>query len=132
MYDFVVLHDQLKNEPLTVLVPCKFLHIPVSSMVQDDTTDRCIPIFKHQDQDKFLNMLHVALQIRDDMLSQPRPTGIDISENRVIDSIPNSLYMFLNLLKVASLCLSIEMMRRVMKIRLQPSDNLDFLVFHKT
>ena len=121
-----------RNEPLTVLVPCKFLHIPVSSMVQDDTTDRCIPIFKHQDQDKFLNMLHVALQIRDDMLSQPRPTGIDISENRVIDSIPNSLYMFLNLLKVASLCWSIEMMRRVMKIRLQPSDNLDFLVLHKT
>ena len=132
MYDFVVLHDQPKNEPLTVLVPRKFLHIPVSSMVQDDTTDRCIPIFKHQDQDKFLNMLHVALQIRDDMLSQPRPTGIDISENRVIDSIPNSLYMFLNLLKVASLCWSIEMMRRVMKIRLQPSDNLDFLVLHKT
>ena len=52
-------------------------------MVQDDTTDRCIPIFKHQDQDKFLNMLHVALQIRDDMLSQPRPTGIDITESKI-------------------------------------------------
>ena len=43
-------------------------------------------------------MVHVALQIGGDMLSHPKPKGKDISEDRAIDSIPNSLYMFLNLL----------------------------------
>ena len=32
------------------------------------------------------------------MLSQPKPEGIYVSEDRAIDSIPDSLYMFLNLL----------------------------------
>lgn len=44
----------------------------------------------------FLNMVYVALQVRNDMVSHPKQEGIDISENRAIDSIPNSLYMFLN------------------------------------
>ena len=43
-------------------------------------------------------MVHMALQIHGDMLSHPKPKGIDISEDRAIDSIPNSLFMFLNLL----------------------------------
>ena len=43
-------------------------------------------------------MVHVALQIRKDMISHPKQEGIEISKNRAIDSIPNSLYMFLNLL----------------------------------
>ncbi len=96
IYDFVVLHDQPRIEPCTVLVPSKYRHIPVSAMVKDDTSDihRVIPTFKHEDQDMFLNM---ALQIRSGMLSHPKQEGIDISENRAIDSIPNSLYMFLNL-----------------------------------
>ena len=32
------------------------------------------------------------------MLSQPKPEGINVSEDRGIDSIPDSLYMFFNLL----------------------------------
>ena len=32
------------------------------------------------------------------MLSQPKPEGINVSEDRAIDSIPDNLYMFLNLL----------------------------------
>ena len=33
-----------------------------------------------------------------DMLSHLKPDGLEISENWAIDSIPDSLYMFLNLL----------------------------------
>lgn len=63
-------------------------------MVKDETIDinRLIPSFKHEDNDTFLTMVHMAL------LSHPKPEGIDISEDRAIDSIPDSLYMFLNLL----------------------------------
>ena len=61
-------------------------------MVKDDTDiDRLIPSFKYEDCDTFLTMVHI-------WLSLPKPNGIDIHEDRAIDSIPNSLYMFLNLL----------------------------------
>ena len=82
-----------------MLVPSKFRHLPVSAMINDDSdVKRLIPTFKHDDQDTFLTMVHVALQIRGDMLSHPKPIGWDISTDRAIDCIPDSLYMFLSLL----------------------------------
>ena len=100
MYEIIVLHDQPRTQPRTVLVPSKFRHIPVSEMVNDETndTERLIPSFKHDDQDTFLSMVHVALQIQGDVLSHFKPDGLEIIENQAIDSIPDSLYMFLNLL----------------------------------
>ena len=68
-------------------------------MISDDIdVKRLIPTFKHDDQDTFLTMVHVVLQIRGDMLSHPKPIGLDISTDRAIDCIPDGLYMFLNLL----------------------------------
>ena len=51
IYKVIVLHDQARNEPHTVLVPSKFQHIPVSAMLQEDSTDikRLIPSFIHED-----------------------------------------------------------------------------------
>ena len=101
IYKVIVLHDQARNEPHTVLVPSKFRHIPVSAMLQEDSTDIkiLIPSFIHEDQDMLLIMVHVALRIRGDMLSHPKPEGINVSEDRAIESIPDhSVYMFLNLL----------------------------------
>ena len=43
-------------------------------------------------------MVHVALRIRGDILSIPKPDGIEISEDKAIDYVPDSLYVFLNLL----------------------------------
>ena len=93
IYKVTVLHDQARNEPHTVLVPSKFRHIPVSAMLQEDSTDikRLIPAFKHEDQDMFLTMVHVALRIRGDMLSHSKPEGINVSEDRPVNSIPDSL-----------------------------------------
>ena len=56
IYEIIVLHDQPRTEPRTVLVPSKFRHIPVSEMVNDEAndTERLIPSFKHHDQDTFL------------------------------------------------------------------------------
>ena len=79
----------------TVMVPCKFKHIPVSALVKDE---ELIPSFKPEDNNSFINMVHVAFQICGDMLSHPKPQSIDIGEASAIDSIPSSLYMFLNLL----------------------------------
>ena len=98
VYEVIVLHDQAHTEPRTVLIPTKFHHIPLSDMVKDDGVKLTIPPFKHQTDDSFLAMVHVALRIRGDMLSHPKPDGIEISEDRAIDYVPDSLYMFLNLL----------------------------------
>ena len=69
-------------------------------MVTDEASniDRLNPSFKNEDQVTFLSMVHVALQIWWDMLSHPKPDRLEISDNRAIDSIPDSLYMFLNFL----------------------------------
>ena len=55
-------------------------------MLKEDSADikRLIPSFKHEDQDMFLIMVHVALRIRGDMLSHPKPEGINVSEDRAI------------------------------------------------
>ena len=77
LYEVVVLHDKARNEPRTVLVPSKFRHLPVSAMINDDSdVKRLIPTFKHDDQGPFLTMVHVALQIRGDMLSHPKPISV--------------------------------------------------------
>ena len=97
VYELMVLHDQARTEPRTLLVPTKFRHIPVSAMIEDNDMEQTIPTFKHQTDDSFLSMVHVALRILRDILSHPRPDGIKINEDRAIDCIPDSLYMLLNL-----------------------------------
>ena len=69
-------------------------------MVNDEAndTERLIPSFKHDDQDTSLSMVHVAPQVLGDTLSHLKPDGLEISENRAIESILDSLYLFLNLL----------------------------------
>ena len=60
-------------------------------MVKEETeSTRLIPSFKYEDQDTFLFMVHVALQIRGHVLAHPKSNGIHISEDRAIDRIPNS------------------------------------------
>src|SRR6476661_6144927 len=62
------------------------------------TTYTSLFLHSHQLDDEFLSMVHLALQIRRDILSHCKPDGIEISENRAIEHIPNSLYMFINIL----------------------------------
>ena len=98
VYELIVLHDQARREPRTLLVPTKFRHISLSAMVKDDGVELTIPTFTHQTDDPFLSTVHVALRIRGDMVSHPKPDVIEICEDRAIDYVPDSLYMFLNLL----------------------------------
>jgi hypothetical protein len=104
VYELIVLHDQACTESRTLLVPTKFRHIRLSAMVKDDGVELTIPTFTHQTDDSFLSMVHVALRIRCDMLSHPKADGIEISEDRVIYYVPDSLYIFLNLLLGSNNC----------------------------
>ena len=54
--------------------------------------------FEHVDQDTFMNMVHMALQILGDILSHLKPDRLKISDTRAMKSTPGSLYMLLTLL----------------------------------
>ena len=72
VYELIVLYDQARTEPRTLLVPKKFKYIPLSAMAKGDGAELTIPTSKHQMDDSFLSMVHVALRIRGDILSHPK------------------------------------------------------------
>ena len=43
-------------------------------------------------------MIHVALNLRSDILVHPSYNGVDVSEEAAIDCVPPSVYMFIRLL----------------------------------
>ena len=47
--------------------------------------------FEHVDQDAFMSMVHMALQILGNILSHPKPIRLKISDNRAMESTPDSL-----------------------------------------
>jgi len=57
-----------------------------------------IPTYQPQEEDEFLSMIHVALKRRSDILSHPAYEGVNVSEEEAIKCVPDSLYMFLNLM----------------------------------
>ena len=81
VYEVIVLHDQAHTDPRALLVPPKYQYISFSVMTKENDSERTIPTFKHEQNDSFLSMVHVALRIQGDIISHPRPGGIDISEN---------------------------------------------------
>ena len=66
-------------------------------MVSDQDSAENIPIFREQDDD-FLSLVHVALRLRSDIMSQPAFEGCDVSEEAELASIPPSVFMFVSIL----------------------------------
>ncbi|CAH3188967.1 unnamed protein product [Porites lobata] len=98
-YDFVLLRNQAIAERQTVLVPIKFSHIPVSEVLNQQTqSESRIPIFQPDERDDFLSLVHVALKIRSDILSQPSHQGLNVSREDALACVPESLYMFIRLM----------------------------------
>ncbi len=96
LYDFVVMQNQAIGDRQTVLVPTNFRHVPVSKLLDETDDEFIMPVYKPGDNE-FLELVHVALKIRSDILARPRANGLDISEDSVMACIPDSLYMFIRL-----------------------------------
>jgi len=98
------LYDQPNSERQTILVPTKLCHIPVSKLLvnaEEETEDEelAMPVYKPDSgEDDFLTLLHVALQLRSDLLDQPVYKGLSIDEDDVLSCVPKKVYMFLQLL----------------------------------
>ena len=96
VYDFIVLRSEAIENRQTVLVPTKFTHIPISEMINKDDVDLKIPLYSPDDG--FLEMVHVALRLRSDILSHPQYKGLNVGEDEAISCVPESVYMFIRLL----------------------------------
>ena len=53
---------------------------------------------KFEPEDIFLSLVHVALKLRRDLLEKPGHAGFEVSEEKAMNCIPESLYMFLKIL----------------------------------
>ena len=61
-------------------------------------TDRSLETLFQPKDDGFLEMVHVALMLRSDIMAQPRYEGFNVNEDDAISCVPDNVYMFLRLL----------------------------------
>ena len=103
IYELIVLHDKNPNESRTVLVPLNFKQKDEFDLDDDILNEENDDVLswqtkKTREEEDFLSMLHVALKLRGDIHSHKHVDGVDINEDNAIQYVPESLYMFVNLL----------------------------------
>jgi len=82
----------------TLLIPLKFERSAIYDLVTEDTEEPSpLQVYDHGD-DAFLEMVHVALKLRSDILAHPLYEGFVINEDKMISSVPTNLFMFLRLM----------------------------------
>lgn len=93
VYDFITIKKRQ-----TLIVPVKFQHSAIYNLVMDDNED-ISPINVHEpSEDGFLEMVHLALKLRSDILAHPVYKGFVIDEDNMLSCVPESLFMFLRLM----------------------------------
>ena len=91
------MHNQAVGDRQRVLVPMNIRHIPITRLLDEkDGGESTMQVYKAGDNE-FLELVHVALRLRSDILAQPCHKGLKISEDAVMACIPDSLYMFIQL-----------------------------------
>ena len=93
VYDFI----NMKKKQ-TLLVPLKFEHSAMYNLVTDDHEDTSPINVYNPSEDGFLEMVHLALKLRSDILTHPAYKGFEINEEKMISCVPESLFMFLHLM----------------------------------
>ncbi len=103
LFQFVqpLTRDISEREPL--LVPHKYSHeIIADSFYQGThgTNDVELLSIAHYEpqEDDFLSLIHVALKIRRELIDTPGHQGFEVSKDAAVSCVPDSLYMFLNVL----------------------------------
>ncbi len=100
IFNFFQPLDRCALERKTVLIPTKYQPSGVLQMnVDTDESDGNSAFPKYEPQDDIsLALIHVALQIRGDIMDTPGYKGFSVSEEDAISCIPDSLYMLLRLI----------------------------------
>ncbi|KAL2094651.1 hypothetical protein ACEWY4_009370 [Coilia grayii] len=102
IYEFIKPRNEEITGRQTVLLPTGFAHVPVSELLikrtDSEPDEYPIPVYRPEVEDDFLAMVHVALQLRSDILALPPHKGLNVSKEDAIAYIPEKLYMFVRLL----------------------------------
>ncbi len=101
IYQFVQTHQTIAVDMQTLLVPIKYEKTAVSDMLEkrlcEDDDNLTMPSYCPHD-DIFLSIVHVALKLRGDLLHQEGHNELSVSQEHATKCIPDSVYMFLQLL----------------------------------
>lgn len=97
IYECIPLRNQPVENRTILLVPRQFGHIPITQLATEDQEDFAIPRYDSQESG-FLEMVHLALKLRSDILQAPEYKGFQISDDEAIACVPDSLFMFLRLM----------------------------------
>ena len=89
-HDFVVMHNQAVGDRQTILIPLSMRHIPITNLLDQRDCESMMRQYKAGDNE-FLELVHVALRLRSDILAQPSHKGLDISEDAVMACVPDML-----------------------------------------
>lgn len=84
----------------TLLVPKNFVNMALSQLLSEKSAEDSqvtMPTY-HPENDSMLSLVHVALRFRGDLKEKPGHKGLDVDEEDAYGCIPESLYMFLEIL----------------------------------
>ena len=79
VYGFVVMHNQAVGDRQTLQIPMSIRHIPIARLLDERDNESTMQHYKAGDNE-FLELVHVALRLRSDILAQPSHKGLDISD----------------------------------------------------
>ena len=84
-----------------LLIPQTYEHVAISELItynEEKDINEDLPRYEPEKDDIFLQLVHVALKLRSDLLAKQGHNGLTVSEEGAIDCVPESVYMFLQLL----------------------------------
>ena len=88
-YDFMSIQNRH-----TILVPLEFQRSTLFNQINENNEEESPINVYHSDDDDFLEMVHVALKLRSDILKHPKYKGFEVDENQMIDSVPESSFVY--------------------------------------
>lgn len=79
-----------------MLAPRKFGHVPISNLISEEEEFYSIPAYQSPDEG-FMELVHVALKLRGDIMTHLKYTGSVVSEDEIRACVPEGLFMFVRL-----------------------------------
>ena len=83
------------------MIPTKHKYNAITKLVEENQeVDEALTMqcYEPEHEDVFLPLIHVALNIRSDIMATSGHKGFSVSETDAISCVPDSLYMFLRIL----------------------------------
>ena len=94
MYDCV----SFGQRKTAILIPKAFSQVPIAKLIENKDNCNDTPFTMQNQTNDFIELVHVSLKLRADILSHPKYTGISVNEDEIISCIPENLFVFLKVM----------------------------------